>query len=72
MSGPIETDLTNALDSRGADPQLGDSVKACTWMFRVEIRIVDRPNFHPTYFSHVLKTRNTVLKATLSKQHLNI
>jgi len=60
---------TRALESEGAgqESHLGDSVKACTWLFRVEIRIVDRQNFQPTYFSHVLKTRDTVLKATLSK-----
>jgi hypothetical protein len=69
MSEPLSNDSTRALVSSGAggDSQLRDSVKACTWMFRVDVRIVDRPNFQPTYLSLVLNTRDTVLKASLSK-----
>ena len=53
------------LQESGRTSPMCDSLKACTWGFNVDVRVVDAQNFEPTYFSTVLSTRQEKLHNTL-------
>ena len=62
---PPAVDSAPSLQESDRTSSRSDKSRACTWVFTVDVRVVDVQNFEPTYFSTVLSTRQEKLQETM-------